>query len=121
MVKILVAEDDTLLSSLVVKALQTEGMDTQATYDGVETTERISSWQPDVVLLDILMPNKDGLTVLTELRADPHTADLRVIVMSNLGDSETIDQAKKLNVIDYIVKANTTPHEIAEKIKSILT
>ena len=120
MTKILVAEDDTLLSSLVVKALQAEGMDTQAAYDGVEAIERIKSWQPDIVLLDIIMPNKDGFAVLEELRADPHTVDLRVIIMSNLGDSENIEHAKKFNVVDYIVKADTTPHEIVAKIKSVL-
>ena len=120
MAKILVVEDDTLLSSLVVRALQSEGMDTQAAYDGIEATERIKSWQPDIVLLDIIMPNKDGLAVLEDLRADPITVAMRVIMMSNLSDPESIEHAKRFNVLDYIVKATTTPHEIAAKVKSVL-
>ncbi len=120
MAKVLVAEDDTFLSSLLVRALIAEKLDGQAAYDGVQAIEKAKSWLPDIVLLDILMPNKDGFEVLQALRADAATAHMRVIILSNLGEPQDVDRAKKFDVIDYMVKANTTPHEVAEKVKSCL-
>ena len=120
MAKVLVAEDDTFLSSLLIRALQAEKLDGQAAYDGVQTIEKAKSWQPDIILLDILMPNKDGFEVMEALRADPATAQTKVVVLSNLGDPENIERIKKFNVIDYMVKANTTPHEVVEKIKGFI-
>jgi CheY-like chemotaxis protein len=120
MAKILVAEDDTFLSSLLVRALQVEGLDGQAAYDGVQAIEKAKAWLPDIMLLDILMPNKDGFDVLTALRSEPSTAQMRIIVLSNLGQPEDIDRAKTFGVTEYMVKANTTPHEVAAKIKNLL-
>ena len=119
MPKILVAEDDALLSALLVRSLVAEGFETHAAYDGLETLLEIKSWHPDLVLLDLLMPNKDGLSVLADVRADSELSKTHVIVFSNLGDTDTIELVKKFGVSEYFIKANTTPHEIVAKVKSI--
>lgn len=120
MTKILVAEDDTFLSSLLVTRLQAEGYETRGSFDGLQTLDQAKSWHPDLLLLDILMPNKDGYEVLGAMRADPQLKDTRVVVLSNLGAAEDREKAKHFEVLDYYVKANTTPQELVLKIKDML-
>ena len=119
--KVLVAEDDVFLASLLIRALQTEHFDAQAVYDGVQAIEKIKIWQPDFLLLDIFMPNKDGFEVLEDIKSTPTPPPaVKVIVLSNLNETENIERAKKLNVLDYLIKANTTPHEVVDRLKTFL-
>jgi DNA-binding response OmpR family regulator len=120
MTKVLVAEDDVFLSSLLVKALQVDQFEAEAALDGVQAIEKAKSWHPDLLLLDILMPNKDGFEVLEELKKEATTAQIKVLILSNLGAQEEIDRARKLGILDYLVKANTTPHEVVARIKTLL-
>ena len=121
MTKVLVAEDDTFLASLLIRALLAEHFDAQAVYDGVQAIEKVKSWQPDFLLLDILMPNKDGFEVLEEMKSSATPASVQVIVLSNLNETGNVERAKKLHVLEYLIKANTTPHEVVEKIKAFLS
>ena len=118
MIKVLVAEDDAFLSSLLVRGLVAEKFDARAAYDGVQAIEQTKSWHPELILLDILMPTKDGFEVLEELRADPDVAKTRIIVLSNLSEPQNMDRVEKLGVTDYMIKADTTPHEVVAKVKS---
>lgn len=120
MAKVLVAEDDAFLSSLLVRDLQANGFDARAAYDGVQTLEENKSWHPDIILLDILMPNKDGYEVLEEMHADKEAGGGKVVILSNLGETENFERVKKYNVTGYLVKADTTPHEVVAKIKDYL-
>lgn len=118
MAKILVAEDDTFLSSLLVQDLKVQGFDTVVAFDGNEALEKIRSQHPDVILLDLLMPNKDGFSVLEEL----HNANSKTptLILSNLSKDSDVSRAKSFGAVDFMVKANTTPHDIAEHIKKML-
>lgn len=121
MAKVLVAEDDALLSSFMVKRLREEGYDVKASFDGAAALEEVKKWQPDLLLLDILMPIKDGYAVLQEIRGDPSVAGTRVMVVSNLsGDEQNLAKAKGFGVLEFVEKANTTPSLIAEKVTGIL-
>ncbi|HVM73759.1 MAG TPA: response regulator [Candidatus Paceibacterota bacterium] len=119
MTKVLVAEDDVLLSSIVVRNLVAELFEVHAAFDGLQAEQEIKNWQPDLVLLDLLMPKKDGFQVLADVRADPTTAKLRIIVFSNLGENETMANIEKFDLAGYFIKANTTPHEIVAKVKEL--
>ena len=121
MVKVLVAEDDAFLSSLLLRDLLAEHFEAFAAYDGVQAIELSKSWHPDLILLDLLMPNKDGFEVLAELRANTEMAKTHVIILSNLGETETLDRVKNFGISDYLVKADTTPREVVAKVKKILT
>ena len=118
--KILVAEDDALLSQLLVKRLQEEGFDTRAAFDGAAAISQVQTWHPDLLLLDILMPVKNGYEVLESIRADNAVASTVVVIVSNLGATEDIERAKSFGVKEFIKKADTTPGAIAQKVKSIL-
>ncbi len=119
MQRVLVAEDDIFLSSLIMRNLVAEKFDARAAYDGQQATEMLKEWHPDLVLLDLLMPKKDGFDVLQDLRADPSGADVRVIILSNLSEPGTIDRVKPYNIIGYLIKADTTPREVVAKVRSI--
>ena len=118
--KVLVAEDDALLSQLLVKRLQEEGFDARAAFDGGAAVAQVRTWHPDLLLLDILMPVKNGYEVLEEIRADKSTASIVVVIVSNLGANEDIEKAKSFGVTEFIKKADTTPGAIAQKVRLVL-
>ena len=88
--------------------------------DGMEGLELIKKQRPDIVLLDVVMPKMDGFEVLRQLRATPETANLPVILLTNLGQSSDIEKGLALGASDYIVKANYTPAQVVAKVKEHL-
>ena len=121
MSKVLVAEDDSLLASLLVEQLKREGYETRAAFDGLAAVDEVKSWHPDVLLLDILMPGKNGWEVLQAIRADGATsATPVVIIVSNLSAQDDVEKAKQMGVKDFLIKASTSLSEIVQKVKSVL-
>ncbi len=119
MTKVLVAEDDALLSSVLVKTLAQAGFDVHTATDGFAAELEIKSWHPDMVLLDLVMPDEDGISVLRKIRSDGETLKTKVIVLSNLSGPEVIEQVRKFGVTDYLVKAHISPDEIVAKLKAM--
>ena len=97
----------------------TAGFEVRAAADGFAAEIEIKTWHPDVVLLDLLMPNEDGFAVLRNIRADSEVSKTFFIVLSNLSATETVAEVKKFGVPDYFIKANTNPAEIIHKLKTI--
>jgi DNA-binding response OmpR family regulator len=115
--KIIIAEDEAFLSKVMSSKLKKEGFEVLVCIDGEACIEAIKKEKPDLVLLDLLMPKKDGFEVLEEIRADVATKNVKVIITSNLGQESDIEKGKKLGVLEYIVKANSSIHEIVEIVK----
>ena len=88
--------------------------------DGAMALSKIKEHQPDVVLLDLMMPNVSGIEVLKELKKQGMTPKLPVVVLTNVMDQQTIDEAKNLGARDYIVKTDLTPSQVLDKIKPFL-
>jgi DNA-binding response OmpR family regulator len=120
MAKILIVEDDRFLRELIARKLRNEGYEVLEAVDGEEGLKRIKEERPDLVLLDLILPGIDGFEVLAKAKEDPDTAQIPVIILSNLGQREEIERGLKLGAIDYLIKAHFTPGEIIEKIKNIL-
>jgi len=118
--KILLVEDDRFLRELMSQKLIKMGYDLIAAVDGEEGVEKAKSEKPEIILLDIMLPGIDGFGVLAQVKADPSTADIPVIILSNLGQREDIDRALKLGATDFLVKAHFTPQEIIDKIEQYL-
>ncbi len=119
-VKILIVEDDSFLSSIAVTRLSKEGYSVSLASDGEQALKFFESTIPDVVLMDILMPGINGLEVLKKMKADPRTKDISVIIFSNLGQDNEIEDGKKLGADDYFIKAKVTLKEVAERINTLL-
>lgn len=117
---ILVIEDDKFLRDLIVLKLKQEKYEVSEAIDGEEGFKKIKEEKPDLVLLDLILPGIDGFEVLTRIKDNAELSKIPVVVISNLGQGEDVDRAKKLGVVDYIIKAHFTPNEIMEKIRSIL-
>ena len=120
MKKILVAEDDKFLANAYRVKLTKANYEVRMASDGEELLSVIEEFQPDLILLDLVMPNKDGFSALSELRANPRWSRLPIIVASNLGQKEDIDKAKKLGASDYVVKSDLAMKDLVIKIASYI-
>ena len=93
-----------------------EGFDVQHALDGEAGVELIKKVKPDIVLMDIMMPKKNGLEALKEVRADAEVGQTFVVMLTNVGEQQYIDQGKALGANDYLMKSSFTPHEVADKL-----
>ena len=120
MKKILIIEDDKFLRELISHKLSGEGFAVSEAVDGEEGVKKTKEDNPDLVLLDLILPGIDGFEVLSKIKEDPKASSIPVIILSNLGQREEIEKGLKLGAVDYLIKAHFTPGEIIEKIKSVL-
>ena len=118
---ILIVEDEVFLSNLLKLNLEKEGLEVIQVFSGKEVTkELLIEKKIDLILLDLILPDKNGFEVLKEIKSDPVLSKIPVIILSNLGQEEDILKGKKLGVKDYFVKAKEPIEVIVKKIKNIL-
>jgi len=116
---ILLVEDDPFLSSILQLKLDKENFKTIRVADGEEALNLLTEQgiRPDLILLDLILPKKNGFEVLETIRQDPTLEKLPVVIISNLGQPSDIDRGKALGVIDYFVKAKLSVDELVNKVK----
>ncbi len=114
---ILIVEDDPLLIRIYSVRLKEEGFDVDIAADGNEALESIKKRVPDYILLDLLMPRKDGYSFLEDFNKLSLAKKPPVLVLTNLDKPEDMEKAKKLGVVDFIVKGNTNMDEIIAKVR----
>ena len=120
--KIIVAEDDVAMAEIVSHKLATDGFNIRHAEDGAKAIEMFEQDPPDIMLLDLMMPEVDGFKVLEKIRTNPDAklAKTPVIVLSNLWSNEDILKTQALNASAYMVKAYFTPDEIVAKVNEVL-
>jgi DNA-binding response OmpR family regulator len=118
--KVMIVEDDTVLANALSLALQDEGYELSLATDGEEAERMILQEVPDLILLDLLLPIKNGFEVLKVIRQNPVTKDINVIILTNFEQETSINEGKKLGAKDYIVKANVDIAEIPKIVKKYL-
>ncbi len=118
--KILLVEDDKFLSEMYSTKLTESGFDIETAFDGEEGLRKANEFQPDLILLDIVLPKKDGFEVLKELKAKKELSNILVIALTNLGQKEEVQKGFDLGANDYIIKAHFTPTEVVAKAKKLL-
>ncbi|MBU2037293.1 response regulator [Patescibacteria group bacterium] len=116
--KILVIEDDKLLSDLLGKKLKDIGFEVAFAFTGAEGLASLRANKPDLILLDIVMPEKNGVEVMEEMNKNPETdlTKIPVIIISNSGQPVEIKRVLELGAKDYLIKANFNPQEVVEKV-----
>jgi CheY-like chemotaxis protein len=117
---VLLVEDNDFIRNMYQLKLSKSGLEVDEASDGVQALEKIKAQKPDVILLDLMMPSMGGLDVLKQLKADGMLPDLPVVVLTNVMDQQSVDDAKKLGARDYIVKTDLTPTQVVEKIQPLL-
>ena len=118
--RILTIEDDTFLQGLEVAELKKHNMDVSIAQNGEEGLKMVQDEKPDLVLLDLVMPNIDGFEILKILKKDGVAPNAKISILSNLDQKEDIDKGLSLGADDYIIKADFTPSEVVERAKKLL-
>lgn len=118
-IKVLVMEDDSFLRSVYEVKLANEGFEVKIAGNGNEGIEIYEKFKPDIILLDLIMPEMDGFAVLEELKQNKKVKT-PIVVLSNLGQDEDIKKAKELGAIDFLIKASTQINAVVEKIRTII-
>jgi DNA-binding response OmpR family regulator len=119
-VKIALIEDDMAIVQMYRMKFEHEGYEVATAADGASGLQLIESFEPDIILLDLMMPNMNGLEMLSKLRNQPTDHAAKIVVLTNMGDTETATRVYKMAADDYIVKAEMTPKQVAERIKVLL-
>ena len=118
--KVLIVEDDTALFNMYSMELKIKGCDVLNVSDGLQALPKAKDYKPDIVLLDIMLPGMNGLNILTELKSDPQTSDIPVIMLTNYGSEDNVKKALESGAADYIMKYKILPSELSEKIEVVL-
>lgn len=118
--KILIIEDETVLLKVLAEKFENEKFDVVLAEDGEEGLLKVRGSKPDMILLDIILPKKDGIEVLKELKADPELKDIPVIIISNLGSDEKIRETLQLGAVDYLIKTQHPINEVVERVQEHL-
>ncbi len=119
MKKILVVDDKPEVVELVTATLEGEGYQIICAFDGREALEKIGREKPDLVLLDIVMPKMNGFEVLSEVKNDPQTKDIPIIMITAKGQKLDEDKGRRLGAEDYIIKP-FSPSHLLRKIEEIV-
>lgn len=120
MSKVLLVEDEQTLQDMYHIKLEKEGFTVVTAGDGATAIELAKKENPDIILLDVILPKMDGFAVLEQIRKVKPLAKTPIIMLTNLGQKEDIAKGKKFGATDYLVKANTTPADIANKVASLV-
>ena len=120
MKKILIIEDEKILREMYEERFKQEGFSIISAEDGIEALKIIKKKKPDLILLDILLPKKNGIDFLKEYRQTAEFSSIPVVAFSNFDDPDTKKEAKSLGVKDYLIKSNHTPKEILMKLQKYL-
>ena len=119
MKKILIVEDDTYLANAYRVKLTKAGFEVKNAFDGDEAINILQTFTPDVILLDIVMPKKDGFATLEEIKANENWKNIPVILATNLGQKEDREKGISLGAVEFFTKTDFTLNNLIEKINSI--
>jgi DNA-binding response OmpR family regulator len=115
---VLLVEDDPFLSNILMMKLQKEGLNVIHAVDGDDALTKLNEGDYEMVLLDLILPKKNGFEVLETMRRDSRFENTPVIIVSNLGQDSDMEKARSLGVIDYIVKERLSIDDLVNKVKS---
>ena len=118
--KILIIEDDFFIRELYERQFEKEGFVIDGALDGPEGLLKANKVQPDLILLDIMLPKMNGLDLLRTLKSKPETKDIPVILLTNLGQESVIKEGFQLGAEGYLIKSAYTPSQIIEEVKEFM-
>ncbi len=121
MKKILIIEDERALVEVLRDEFTLNKFDVVVAYNGEEAMTQMRAELPDFILLDLLLPRKDGFEILQEKQKDKKIRDIPVLVLSNLGQGDDVERAITLGAVDYFIKTQHPINEIVKKVQYILS
>ena len=121
MPKIAIVEDDQAISQMYRIKFEADGYEVETAENGKLGLALAEKMRPDIILLDLMMPEMNGDEMLIELRARPWGKNIKVIILTNMGEQEVPQNIKDLGVSAFILKADMTPRQVADLVKKRLT
>jgi len=115
--KVLIIEDEEIIQDLLQRRLSKEGYQVFSARDGEQGLRAMRSRQPDLILLDIVMPKKGGLEVMEEMQKDEMLRTIPIVIISNSGQPAELEKAKELGARDWLIKTEFDPKEVVAKVK----
>jgi len=119
-IKVLIADDEEILRRMYLTKFKNEGFEAYGACNGEEVVEMAKKIKPDIILLDIIMPLADGFSALKKIKEDNSLKNIPVILLTNLAQDGDIQTGLKMGAADYLVKTESTPNQVVEKIRKIL-
>lgn len=120
MTKIAIIEDDPTINQMYRMKFEAEGFEVELANNGKRGVAMVETFNPDIILLDMQMPEMDGPTALAEIRKQPWGKTIPVIILTNMGEEESPEGLKQLGIHSYIVKADFTPSQVVSRVKDAL-
>lgn len=120
MTKIAIIEDDQAISQMYRMKFEADGFEVQLADNGKKGVALVETFSPDIILLDLQMPEMSGDEALAEIRSHDWGKSIPVIILTNLGEEESPKSLRDLNVTGYIVKADLTPSQVVGRVKQAL-
>ena len=118
--KILIIEEDKFLLKLYSDKLQKEGFEVDTSLTGEEGLHKVSAEKPDLIILDLLLPRKNGFEILSELKLNPETKDIPVVILTNLGQESDRRKGMELGASAYLVKTDFSVNQLPEIVREQL-
>lgn len=120
MTKIAIIEDDPVISQMYRMKFEADGFDVQLANNGKRGVALVVAFIPDIILLDLSMPEMDGAEALAIIRKNESSKNIPVIILTNLGEEESPKEIRSLGIHSYIVKADLTPRQVVQRVKEAL-
>jgi len=120
MTKIAIIEDDPVISQMYRMKFEADGFDVQLANNGKRGVALVEVFTPDIILLDLSMPEMDGAEALAIIRKNESSKNIPVIILTNLGEEESPKEIRSLGIHSYIVKADLTPRQVVQRVKEAL-
>ncbi|KPJ71796.1 hypothetical protein AMJ50_00460 [Parcubacteria bacterium DG_74_3] len=117
---ILLVEDDPLMVDIYMTKLKEAGFLVEVASSGKEGFQKIQNLKPDLLILDIVLPEGSGLELLGKIKLSPALQNIPVVILSNLGQRAEVEEGLRLGATKYLIKAHFTPSEVVKEIKEIL-
>lgn len=118
--RILIAEDDNFYASIYNQRLVEMGYDVEVVGDGEKLIEAINTKVPDLIMLDLIMPKLDGFETLRLIKSNPKFKNVKVLILSNLGQKEDVDLVMQLGASGYIIKNNVSIQDVLTRVRESL-
>jgi DNA-binding response OmpR family regulator len=119
-VSLLIVEDDVFLADLYRTKFELEGFEVYVAYDGEKGLELSVKKNPDIILLDLILPKMNGFVVLENLKKNSKAKDIPVILLTNLSQKADVEKGLALGAKDYLIKAHFMPSEVVTKINTLI-
>ncbi len=118
--KILLVEDDPLILQIYESRLQKAGFEVSSVTSGGRVLDQLENEKFDLVLLDMVLPEESGFEVLRKLQEKGKTKEVKVLVLSNIGEKSKVEKALNMGATGYLIKAHHTPSEVVRKIRELI-